>query len=69
MHLTKDHAQQVHDRLRPTLGFLAKLKKRMRELRVDEKDRLFAQVIEAHSAMQGLVVLLQYDSCSNGRPK
>ncbi len=51
MHLTKDHSQQVHDRLRPTLGFLAKLKKRMREQRVDEKDPLFAQVIEAHSAM------------------
>ncbi len=66
MHLKPDHAQQVHDRLSPTLGYLAKLQKRMRELRVDEKDLLFRQMIEAHSAMQGLVVMLHYDSCGRG---
>ncbi len=66
MHLKPDHAQQVHDRLRPTLGYLSKLKIRMHELDVDEGDPLFRQILEAHSAMQGLVVMLHYDSCTTG---
>ncbi len=66
MHLTTDQAQQVHDRLRPTLGYLSKLKRRMHQLRVDEKDQLFAQVIEAQRVMQDLCVMLHYDSCGSG---
>ncbi len=66
MHLKPDQAQQVHDRLWPTLGYLSKLKKRMYELHVDEGDALFRQIIEAHSALQGLTVMLHYDSCATG---
>lgn len=38
----------------------------MYELDVDEGDALFRQINEAHSAMQGIVVMLHYDSCGHG---
>ena len=66
MHLTTDQAQQVHDRLRPTLGYLSKLERRLRELRCHHRDPLFAKVTAAQQAMQDLVMELHYESGGHG---
>lgn len=65
MPITPDQAGQVCERLRPTLGYLTRLQRRMRETQNAEGE-LYRQVVEAQRAMQDLVVMLHYESCGNG---
>jgi hypothetical protein len=51
-------------RLRPTLGYLTRLRRRMEQLRLD--DKLYHDLLRAQVAMQDLCGELHYRSCESG---
>ena len=59
-------AKKMHDRLRPTLGYLSRLVQRMEQTRFPADDPLYRDALLAQAEMQGLVMRLHYLSCASG---
>jgi hypothetical protein len=64
MRLTREQAEALQDRLVPTLGYLTRLRRRMEQLRLD--DKLYHDLLRAQMAMQDLCAELHYRSCEHG---
>lgn len=62
--ITCDQAAQVREKIAPALGYLTKLRRRMEQLRM--QDKLYNDVVRAQQSMQDLCVELHYLSCSTG---
>ena len=65
-HLTHEQAEKIRDALWPAFHYLARLKKRLEQVKFPQDDKLFVAVEKAHSAMQDLHVHLHYASCISG---
>lgn len=63
--LKPSHARIVCGVLRPTLGYLGKLRDRMYVIGFVEGDPLMKLVVLAHDALHRLVVELHYLGCEN----
>ena len=64
MRLTHKQAEALDARLRPTLGYLTRLRRRLEQLR--SSDKLYNDVLRAQMAMQDLCAELHYQSCEHG---
>jgi hypothetical protein len=61
--LTNAQAAAIVGRLRPTLGYLNRLERRMETCGFPPDDRLLVLVREARDAMHGLTVAMHYTGC------
>ena len=66
--VTREQAEAISQKIRPMLGYLNRLKKRMNAVFVRD-DPLFAEVIDAADAMHTLWVHLHYRACGMSRPR
>ena len=66
--LTRDQAQAVSQVIRVQLGYLFKLRERMRAAGFPHDDPLLAKVDAAYDAVHRLSVDLHYLSCGMGAP-
>lgn len=64
MQLTREQAEVLDARLRPTLGYLTRLRRRLEQLR--SNDKLYNDVLRAQMAMQDLCTELHYQTCEHG---
>jgi len=65
--LTPDQARKIHDAIGPTLGYLARLLKRMDQTNLRLRDpNLYRLVRAAEDALHSLTVELHYQSCGHG---
>ncbi len=64
--LTSAQAQQLKSSIRPMLGYLNRLKKRMEKRRFPSDDGLFPTVLRAYDAIHELNVHIHYLSCESG---
>jgi hypothetical protein len=69
--LTPEQLDRINKRLRPTLGYLTRLAKRMHAERFPEVDQLRLLTIEARNALRSLTMSVHYLSCrdSTGQPR
>jgi len=63
--LTRDQAAAVKNKLRPMLGYLGRLKRRMVQRGFLCDDSLLAAVVRAEDAVHALHVQLHYLSCGD----
>ena len=61
--LTADQAQTLAVRLRPMLGYLSRLTKRMEQERFPDDDELLLSAREAYNAMHDLTIKAHYLIC------
>lgn len=68
--LTREQARALKNKLQPMLGYLSRLKDRMRRKGFMVDDRLLSAVCRAEDAMHALSVEVHYLACgdSAGRP-
>ena len=59
-------AERINTRLRPTLGYLGKLLRRMEQRDFPPDDKLYLLVKDAHDALFALNTETHYLSCSGG---
>jgi hypothetical protein len=64
MRLTREQTEMLNARLRPLLGYLTRARRRMEQLRID--DKLYRDLLRAQMAMQDLCAELHYRSCDSG---
>jgi hypothetical protein len=64
--LTSAQAQKIKASIRPMLGYLIRLKKRMEKRRFPSDDGLFQTVLRAYDAIHELNVHVHYLSCESG---
>ena len=64
MRLTREQAEALQEHLRPMLGYLTRVRRRMEQLRLD--DKLYHDLLRAQMAMQDLWAELHYRSCEHG---
>jgi hypothetical protein len=64
--LTPAQAERLKQSVRPMLGYLGRLKKRMEKRRFPNDDRLFLTVLKAYDAIHELNVHVHYLSCESG---
>jgi hypothetical protein len=62
-------ARQIRATLRPALGYLSRLKRRMENRGFPPDDKLYVAVAAAYDALYGLCVDLHYRSCETGVAK
>jgi hypothetical protein len=63
--LTREQARALKNKLQPMLGYLGRLKERMRRKGFVESDRLLTAVCRAEDAMHALSVEVHYLSCGD----
>jgi len=63
MELTSEQAEALKARLTPALGYLSRLRRRMEQLRMD--DKLYHDVLRAQMAMQDPRAELHYRACKS----
>jgi hypothetical protein len=59
-------ADELRQRIRPSLAFLGRLRQRMEHRGFPPDDELYCSVAKAYLAMQELHVRLHYQSCEHG---
>ena len=64
--LTTDQARQLHERIRPMLAYLYKLRGRMEQRGFPRDDELRQLVERAYDSVHRLSVELHYLSCKSG---
>jgi hypothetical protein len=64
--ITPAQAEQIKAKIRPMLGYLGRLKKRMHKRRFPHDDELYRTVLEAYDAIHQLNVHVHYLSFSSG---
>ena len=64
--LTPAQAKRLKESIRPMLGYLSRLKKRMEKRNFPHDDMLLRAVVKAYDAMHALNVELHYLSCESG---
>ena len=64
--LTPAQAERLKQSVRPMLGYLGKLKKRMEKRRFPVDDRLYLSVLKDYDAIHELNVHVHYLSCESG---
>jgi hypothetical protein len=64
--LTPAQARQMKATIRPMLGYLNRLKRRMEKRRFPADDKLFQTVLRAYDAIHELNVHVHYLSCESG---
>ena len=62
--LTPEQARLMAEKLRPTLGYLTRLQRRMDEEKFPAHDPVYVTVSEAQAAMQDLCMVLHYRTAS-----
>jgi len=67
--LNREQLDRLMQRLRPTLGYLSRLKVRMEGRGFNVHDKMFAAVLKSHAAMQELVMQIHYLACDSGRAR
>src|SRR5262245_2425750 len=61
--LTREQARAIKKKIRPMLGYLNRLKKRMDRRKFPHNDPLFNEVVNAADALHRLNVSIHYLSC------
>ena len=64
--LPREQLDRLRLRLRPSLGYLSRLKTRMERRGFSVHDKMFALVLKSHAAMQELVMEIHYLACDSG---